>query len=556
MTYLIRLVLRSAQCSLSLLCTSITLYRMNDHLPSDCTATDTSPVHRVPPEVLSLIFTFAVDSNYFGRRKFPRRVEASSLTKICSRWRSIALETPEIWARISIRDDFFSSVYATRVEQGRLKLCIGRANSFPLSVRLDIEAAVSTDINVIHRPNIEGHTTFLRLLTARSVWGSLVINMTDIQRVDLCRAVIEMIKDNLQFIRRLEVQFANSMEDMDLLHIWQGIDTFPKLQYLDLHHSREKFPSASAKTFMTVDTSIFPYQQLTHISLNLNGRPEETLQVLQLSPNLVFAHIHCYLPQNFSPETTHIPSISLLSLKTLTLDTFQDRSQSKLGVPTLIGALLTPSLNSLSVSWRASDPDEEDLSLISTGLLDLFARSGVSTSLRKLGLFVNGIGTSSPTAWISLLEVLTGLEELQIEISENNRVEVDASAFLQRLAKEHDGRAPRSRFLPNLKHLQIRYINHAIFTYGGRPDRRAWLNGFETMVESRHSRGLRSVLLVIKCVTYEASDLGWNLERLERLQRDGRLAIRVLKAVTPFAKETLVELLGYGLAGSPMDPKP
>ncbi|KAK7449809.1 hypothetical protein VKT23_013285 [Stygiomarasmius scandens] len=97
----------------------------------------TSPLRTFPPEVLQSIFThclesFAILSAY----------EAPVLlTQICSKWRSIAIDTPALWASFHIaligaRDPFESYDSTCSAIRDGLQTFLSRSSSLPLNISL------------------------------------------------------------------------------------------------------------------------------------------------------------------------------------------------------------------------------------------------------------------------------------------------------------------------------------------------------------------------------------------------------------------------------------
>ncbi|EEB93469.1 hypothetical protein MPER_07866, partial [Moniliophthora perniciosa FA553] len=61
-----------------------------------------APVRKLPPELLSLIFTHSVETNKLDlEHPHHSRSEASDLAAVCYHWRNVALATPDIWASIT-----------------------------------------------------------------------------------------------------------------------------------------------------------------------------------------------------------------------------------------------------------------------------------------------------------------------------------------------------------------------------------------------------------------------------------------------------------------------
>ena len=54
-------------------------------------------IHKLPTETLSSIFEHVID---FPRDDFDSEPTAMSISKVCSRWRSIAITCPILWSKI------------------------------------------------------------------------------------------------------------------------------------------------------------------------------------------------------------------------------------------------------------------------------------------------------------------------------------------------------------------------------------------------------------------------------------------------------------------------
>ncbi|KAG7098120.1 hypothetical protein E1B28_000092 [Marasmius oreades] len=482
-------------------------------------------MRELPPEVLSLIFTLVVERNCFGRPELcdSQQIGASFLFQICSRWRAVALDTPEIWAHTCIIHDFeFPLAHVTtEVELERLKLCIRRAKSFPAYVEIILK---DTGVTFEGTYLTGGHIILLRELMNGLNWESLIIRMKRVQP-DVCGFVIGMIEDSIsESLRRLELRFdyiqgIQSMESF--LQTWAGAATFPNLRTLRLQDT-PWFPYP--QSFGTINDSIFPYSQLTDIHLELIRSPEEMLEVLRLCGR-------------------RVRSVNI------------DSSRHALE---LISALTTPSLRDLSLSCRLCGVGEcfmathSSLSSLLRALTDFLERSGVSTTLRKLHLAIQGVDSSFLGALMGVLEVATGLEELLVNVSEHGKYndgqryfQLRAVDFLKALASDDD------ILLPKLKHLHIHHIDHFDSGSPDQPQDRAWVNELEKMVELRSRHELQSVILEVERVSDDdKSDMGLNLERLKQLEKERGLVMRIVKTC---GGKIYHEILGHGRAQSTLD---
>ncbi|KAL0565196.1 hypothetical protein V5O48_016833 [Marasmius crinis-equi] len=120
--------------------------RLSNHMGHDIivpslqrTTSTTSPVQRLPNEILDEIFRHTSGQNLLGSvpvcwdpEYLPRsRISmAFRISSVCSRWRSIALSLPAIWANMWI-------LLVGNAEQA-VQLCLQRSQQHPLTLKLDV----------------------------------------------------------------------------------------------------------------------------------------------------------------------------------------------------------------------------------------------------------------------------------------------------------------------------------------------------------------------------------------------------------------------------------
>ncbi|KAL0568564.1 hypothetical protein V5O48_013419 [Marasmius crinis-equi] len=96
-----------------------------------------APIRRLPPEVLSRIFIFLVEENNFYSEEVEQsHSEASQIGLVCTYWRKVSLDTPEIWGRLRVEVEFDNPPPPVMAE--RLVLHIQRAREFPLELQLHV----------------------------------------------------------------------------------------------------------------------------------------------------------------------------------------------------------------------------------------------------------------------------------------------------------------------------------------------------------------------------------------------------------------------------------
>ncbi|KAF7298733.1 hypothetical protein MIND_00820800 [Mycena indigotica] len=120
-----------------------------------------SPIRRLPQDVLREIFTeFLSRQKYCGMKTFDGPI---LLGRICSQWRSLALETPELWSRLHVVEPAPSamsrSAHSTRTMQliDGIKLWLDRAGSRPLYLSFQREPSLRS-------PLADNHSSVLDLL--------------------------------------------------------------------------------------------------------------------------------------------------------------------------------------------------------------------------------------------------------------------------------------------------------------------------------------------------------------------------------------------------------
>lgn len=143
------------------------------------------PVNRIPAEVLSQIFEYALDEL---RDTWPSEIYDDIrlvITGVCSWWRAIAVANPALWGIIVYQDNDEVTLWSNRWTL----LCISRSGDSPLDVSLStlIDNIDGGDGN----SEGEGHEQFSRLLifmnTIKSVWrrvSSIIIQVHSWEALD------------------------------------------------------------------------------------------------------------------------------------------------------------------------------------------------------------------------------------------------------------------------------------------------------------------------------------------------------------------------------------
>ncbi|KAJ6459538.1 hypothetical protein C8R45DRAFT_1221293 [Mycena sanguinolenta] len=197
------------------------------------------------------------------------------LTRICHKWRGIALATPALWRTLSLPDPNIPLA-----EQGALSdAWLSRSRVHPISLRFDVEAGkLGTEILtaiIPYRPRLE----------------QLIMNRLSLSQ-------LQTIVGPMPVLRRLELLLDDQEHNLAT-----------KVSFCDAPLLRTALLNAKA-----VENTMIPWAQLTSLALH-EFFPAECVPILQHTFNLV----HCELALVEDPNHEHVPGVTLPSLQTLTL---------------------------------------------------------------------------------------------------------------------------------------------------------------------------------------------------------------------------------------------
>ncbi|KAL1682391.1 hypothetical protein EV122DRAFT_203802 [Schizophyllum commune] len=122
-----------------------------------------SPIRRLPPEILSVIFEFALTEKW----KFNCIGHASlNVAMICSTWRAAALSTPQLWKYINI--DILSHTTGKRLWKEAIETHLLRSKEISLSIRLTFYSVESVPASL--------RQAWSLLCSQSHRWKSLIVN--------------------------------------------------------------------------------------------------------------------------------------------------------------------------------------------------------------------------------------------------------------------------------------------------------------------------------------------------------------------------------------------
>uniref|UniRef100_A0A0W0EWS6 Uncharacterized protein n=2 Tax=Moniliophthora roreri TaxID=221103 RepID=A0A0W0EWS6_MONRR len=294
-----------------------------------------------PPEILSEIFSRVVVCNIFGRNRGSWS-EASHLGSICRYWRSVSLNTPDIWARISVfieNDTHHQAVFPGLVDH------LIRAKSVSLTIEINIATSLWYGW---HR-----HASLDCLLTHVHRWGHLTFFALDagalISLLDRVRssAKAPLMRSVLLSLPNLDSRTLNCLDRLA-----------PDLSSVSIPHLRFRWTDiASSTTFLS---------HLTHV--HIYTFTQTIIEMLQRCTRLVSAHIEINIPSRTREEpfmfyATH--PAKLMFLTTLTISACSSsniwRDYPFEDIYSILDSIETPVLTCLTLSSDANEPQEVEL---------------------------------------------------------------------------------------------------------------------------------------------------------------------------------------------------
>ncbi|KAG7091535.1 hypothetical protein E1B28_010564 [Marasmius oreades] len=279
-----------------------------------------SPIRKLPPETLRRIFGIAAGPNQCGRPCHGRGTSIFRLSSVCTRWREVALNSPELWANISI----YMDLGAIRP----LELCLRRSQQHPLSLQLDPgwdRAQAGTPISELFRLLLE-HSRRWQHLDVRTVDFFAfdgIGEMPLLQSVKCCPFAGEIMPfGNAPNLRQLQIlqEFHDVGEPVDLTslpwstlrhldlvdteHYWDReaiVECFRrgnKLQSFVYRHESEEYPSIRTRNEHCVVSNIESLSLELPNPDSFNYVLSEMIQAVTL-PSLVNFTISCTPPEPY-----------------------------------------------------------------------------------------------------------------------------------------------------------------------------------------------------------------------------------------------------------------
>jgi len=154
-----------------------------------------SPIHRLPPEMLSSIFMFCCEKNTFKPNRMPA---VFKLSVVGRRWREIVISRPHLWESLSVPYWRWR-----RQQQSMLKNCtelfISQSKAFPLVVEIDFIESDDDELS----PNLDTFSTLPVLVLHSARWANP--SLIGITPSMLQHPTFQAVRDKLPLLHHLRI---------------------------------------------------------------------------------------------------------------------------------------------------------------------------------------------------------------------------------------------------------------------------------------------------------------------------------------------------------------
>ncbi|KAH9890693.1 hypothetical protein C8Q73DRAFT_765077 [Cubamyces lactineus] len=260
----------------------------------------TMPVGRLPPELLRMIFSYAIADG-------KTNAGIICISHVCTYWRACALQAPALWARILLNDPSGIKVFLER--------------SRPMPLHIAYKASCKPVIATIRLITAEAH----RLRT-------LKINIPEETGLG---TILNRLKFPAPMLQELVV------EDHEPLRPPRGHEAFPRPQEFS------GVPSLRTLTLKSTPLPYIPTGPSSLVNLKILGlipHPRDLFRLLENSPKLGFVRIRGTIDVESEND---IHRVDLPNLKTLSIEVFPPN-----GIAHILSRLIMPA--SVSIYVRVS----------------------------------------------------------------------------------------------------------------------------------------------------------------------------------------------------------
>ncbi|KAJ7369068.1 hypothetical protein DFH08DRAFT_833085 [Mycena albidolilacea] len=294
-----------------------------ERVPSCC-------ISSIPPEVLSKILILASEQPQANVHNLP-----VYLTQICSSWRLLALDTPELWSYVRLIFNEKSAQSTSAIIQFADQwLAKGRRGRLALHIHMGFS---------FDEDNLSDLAPIGRLLATRA---------RDWQKLTLAHCP-ETVTD--YFIARMAENSLPSLEEVELhayASIWctrfDALVSAPRLHTIRFQTSRT--PSAQHNLTLL----FLPWRQLRSFSISAPVSERECLGILRQCPELTSLEASV-ISDGMASHGSQAPAIILPSLSRLKLTANVTLGRSTSNIESFLDTLHLPALRELDLYFIGND---------------------------------------------------------------------------------------------------------------------------------------------------------------------------------------------------------
>ncbi|KAL0564002.1 hypothetical protein V5O48_018055 [Marasmius crinis-equi] len=156
-----------------------------------------SPIHRLPPEILTEIFAILCVTVLISPQEIP---DIMSISQVCCLWREIVLSTPLLWSDFEVTSRYYACSSSGKVQEDieemsalidRVRLFLERSRNVPLTLTLSIEVGGAKMQELLSI-----------LLESADRWKDL-----DIRALYFRRPVLELLSRHLSSLQSLALTY-------------------------------------------------------------------------------------------------------------------------------------------------------------------------------------------------------------------------------------------------------------------------------------------------------------------------------------------------------------
>lgn len=424
---------------------------------------------RLPPELLSEVFFRVLPPKIASLRRLPPTIYQPPFVfcQICSAWRTVALNTPQLWSRVELH----LPGTATHQYIAMTKMCFGRAGTLPLSLTITTETSdpgftqnLVFDLVIPYANRIYDLNLELPSVHIESLFKLPRGMMTALE----CICIRILLPDN----RGIEV-----VDAVVPAHPWIGAITAfqscQRLRHVELSCPQGQptgiafFHRWGQQAVADPRTARLPWSQLVHLQLNgFYMAFDHCLEILRECTQLSSCFVAVTGPTPALDSSLPIGPITMSALQVLSVHIWEATDTRR-----FFRNLCLPSLKSLSITHSRGMGDAFDIST----LAELQSRSVFSLT----GLAIKWTTLSDPGQAARLSSFLR--ENSNLRALNLNFTDLEDTSLFRRLTLNKKKRKTTS-LVPRLKALTV------IGTWASSHGPRAWdkaCSAIMTMVNSR-----------------------------------------------------------------------